>query len=217
MILAWDNLLGPVGGLLAADDDGGIINILVVVAMVIFGLVGHFIKKAQEKQQVEEANRKVEEAKLHHAQMVTSGRLKADSAFPVAVPPLRPTTAAQRVAAVLQAQAAMAAKPPPPPRAAKPRPVHAQFDLAEGVREEVRKVHRHLSTEQADRSHRLEHTEVLKSDIGPKSPPAEAPAEEKPKIRLNLSSPKAARTAIICAEVLGLPKALRSDPEPWER
>ncbi len=215
MILTWHNLLSPVGGLLAADDDGGLINILVVVAMLIFGLVGHLIKKAQEKQQAEQAARKVEEAKLRHAQMVASGQLNADSASPVA-PPRRPATAPQRAAAVLQAQAAMAAKPPLP-RAAEPQPVHAQFDLAEDVREEVRKVHRHLSTEQADRSHRMERPEVLKSDIGSASPPAEAPSEDKPKIRLNLSNPKAARTAIICAEVLGAPKDLRSDPEPWER
>ena len=212
MTFQWHNLL-------AADDDGGIINILVIAAMLIFGLVGHFIKKAQEKQQVEQANRKVEEAKRRHAQMVASGQLKADSEQR-AVPPRRPSTAAQptgRRAAVLQAARAADVKPPLPLRAAKPQPVYAQFDLAEGVREEVRKVQQHLSTEQADRSHRLEHPEVLKPDIGPEPPPAEAHAEDKPKIRLNLDNPRAARTAIICAEVLGPPKALRSDPEPWER
>ncbi len=208
MTFQWHNLL--------ADDDGGIINILVVVAMLIFGLVGHFIKKAQEKQQAEQADQKVQEAKHRHAQMVASRRPNADSASPVA-PPLRPATAAQRAAAVLQAAMAAKTKPPPPPRAAKPQPLHAQFDLAEGVREEVRKAQQHLSAEEADRSHRMERPEVLKSDIGSVSLSAEAPAEEKPKIRLNLGSPKAARTAIICAEVLGPPKALRSDPEPWER
>ncbi len=201
MTFQWHNLL-------AADDDG-LVNILILVVMVIIGLIGHLIKKAQEKRQTDEADRKVEEAKRRHARQ------------PHAAPPRRPTTAAEQAAAVLQSAVATKAKPPPPPRqpvaGVKPQPVGARADLAQGVREEVRKVRQHLSAEEADRRRRLVHIESLKSGIGAEPAPAEAPIGEKPKIRLNLSSPKAARTAIICAEVLGLPKALRSDPEPWER
>ncbi|MDY7011070.1 MAG: hypothetical protein SVV80_10020 [Planctomycetota bacterium] len=200
MIPAWHNLFGPVGSLLAVDDDGGIINILVLVVMLILGLIGHIIKKAQEKKQIEQADRRVEEAKRRHAQQVAAGLQKADSATRAA-PPRRPPP-----------------PPPPPARQAvagvKQQPVSA--DLAQGVREEVRKVRRHITAEETDRSRRLARVEVLKSGIGAEQTPADASTGQKPKIRLNLSNPKAARTAIICAEILGPPKALRSDPEPWE-
>lgn len=198
MIPAWHNLFGPFGALLAADDDGGgLVNVIVVALMIIFGLIGHFIKKAQEKKQVEQADSKVTEAKRRHALQVAAGLQKADSASQAALP---------------------RRSPPPPPRqlVAGMKQQSAGADLAEGVREEIRKVRRHLTAEQADRSRRLSRVEGLKSGIGSEPAPDEAPAGETPKIRLNLSSPKAARTAIICAEILGLPKALRSAPEPWE-
>ncbi len=212
MTFQWHNLLGfgpstllraalslPKGGELsraAADDDGGLVNILILVVMMVIGLVGHLIKKAQEKQQVDQADSKVAEAKRRQV-----------SSPHEAPPPRRRPTAAEQVVA-LHSAVATKAKPPPPP---------ARAELAQGVREEVRKVRQHLLAEQTGRGRRLVHIEALKLGIGPETAPAETPSGEKPKIRLNLSNPKAARTAIICAEVLGLPKALRSDPEPWEQ
>ena len=217
MTFQWYNLL-------AADDDG-LVNILVVVVLAVIGLIGHFIKKAQEKRQVDEANRKVAEAKQRRARQVAAeGRQVAPQAVPGGAdsPPRLPPTPVQQAAAAFQSAAATKAAPPFPPdrrpvAEAKPQPVRKHADLAEGVRDEVRKVRQHLSTEETARHRRLAHIKELKSNIAAETPPAETAVAEGPKIRLNLTSPKAARTAIICAEILGTPKALRTDPEPWER
>ena len=45
MTFQWYNIL-------AADDDG-LINMLVLVVLVVMGLIGHVIKKAQEKKVIE--------------------------------------------------------------------------------------------------------------------------------------------------------------------
>lgn len=198
MIFAWNNLFGHVDSLLAANDGGGIINILILVVMLILGLVGHIIKKAQEKRQVEQADDKVEQAKRRRAQQIAAGARQVDSASPQQPQP--DSLPPRRLPAAGIAQ----------------QPAHVGADLAEGVRGEVSKVRRHLSAEQADRKRRFAHVKGMKSGLRPESAQAEVPVSRQPRIRLDLSSRKAARTAIICAEILGPPKALRTEPEPWE-
>ena len=184
MTFQWYNIL-------AADDDG-LINILVLVVMGVIALVGHLIKKAQEKRQVEEADRKVEEAKRRHA----AEKYAPEETKPPPAPP-RPSVPAAGVKQ--QAQV-----------------IHAATALGQGTSQEVIQMREQLAAKEMRQRKRLASTKHLQPKIGGKAVRAESVSSDGPKIHLNLTSPKAAKTAIICAEILGPPKALRADPEPWD-
>ncbi len=183
MNLQWYNIL-------AADGDG-LIGTVIFVALLIFSLIGHVIKKAQEKRQVEEADRKVEESKRRHAAAkISSERAQTEPAPPAIAPP-----------AQVKQQASV---------------IHAATTLGKGVNQEVLQAEKRLVAEQAQQRKRLAGVKRLQPTIGGKAARAERTVADGPKIHLNLTSPKAAKTAIVCAEILGLPKALRSNPEPWD-
>ena len=173
-----------------ATDDGGLINILVLVVLMVIGLIGHLIKKAQEKQQVEEANRKVEQAKRRHATEVSSEHAQTGP------PPAPPSPAVSAAGAEQQVSA-----------------IHAAEALGQGVNQEVMQVRKQLAAKEMRQRQRLAPAKHLQPTIGATAAHASQDGSE---IHLNLTSPKAARTAIICAEILGLPKSLRTNPEPWD-
>ena len=182
MTFQWYNIL--------ATDDDGWVGTLIFVGLLVFSLVGHLIKKAQEKRQVEEADRKVEQSKRRHA-------------------------------AEKHASEDMQTEPPPvptrPPVSTAGVPViHAAEALGHGVGQEVMQARKQLAAKKRQQQQRLAEIKHLQPTIGATTVRAEHVSRDGPKIHINLTSPKAAKTAIICAEILGLPKALRTDPEPWD-
>jgi hypothetical protein len=94
--------------------------------------------------------------------------------------------------------------------------VHAAAAIGQGVSQEVMQVRKQLAAKEMRQRQRLAPTKHLQPTISATTVRAEHVSKDGPKIHMNLTSPKAARTAIICAEILGLPKALRTDPEPWD-
>ena len=175
--------------ILAADDDG-LINILVLVVLMVIGLIGHVVKKAQEKRQVEEADRKVEQSKRRHA-------------------------AEKHASENMQTQPPPAPISPPVSTAGAPV-IHAAEALGQGVGQEVMRERKELTTKETQRRRRLAKAKPLQPTIGATTVHAEYASLDGPKIHINLTGPKAAKTAIICAEILGPPKSLRTDPEPWD-
>ena len=186
MNLQWCNILDFGELSRAAADDDGLINILVLVVLLVIGLIGHLIKKAQEKRQVEEADRKVEQAKRRHAAKALSEHAQTK--------PFAPAAGAKQQVPV----------------------IHAAADLGQGVSQEVLQVRKQLAAKEMRQRQRLAPMKPLQPTIGGKEMRTKHAPKDGPEIHINLTSPKAARTAIICAEILGLPKALRTDPEPWD-
>lgn len=129
----------------------------------------------------------------------------------------------------------------PAPRTQTPQPAAASRHLAEseawtaqGVRDEVGHMREQLEVEERHRDQRMHEVEQREQLVGPGAaeqlhqveqrqqlagPGGEGAAEDRrePGIRVNLQSRDLAMRAIILAEILSPPKALRMERESWER
>ncbi len=189
---------------LADDDFGGLLQTLLIVGFLLLGLIGTLLGKAKEKAQ----RRRAEEMERQRA---LRGRQGAEPAQPARqVSPGRQQQIEEDVQAVigrLFGIAPQTQKPPTPPptprrppepprRAAPPRRVRKPAPSAQGRRVTSRGAPGGLAAE------------------------LERPAERTVAavgLKTALAGRDEARRAIVYAEILGLPKALRTDLEPWER
>ena len=177
------------------------------------------MKKIKEKYDRERAEQQEEEYEAEHR-----GR-QAPQGQQEQRPARRPTPAEQAVAAVRQVLTGEEEQPEPPPArpvapARESRPARRPLgrlgsQLGRGVRGKVGRLERELDAEESGRGERIGRLEGLRPSI-PEARRGGA-VEERRRVVVNLGRPRNALSAIVYSEILGLPKALRRGPEPWER
>ena len=220
MIASWYKLL-------AAEDDLGIlVRLLPLLIILVLGLLSRIFSKVKERHERERAEREEQEYEREH---------RARQAQQGGAQPRRPTPAQQAVAALRAVltgteEETQAPSAPPAQRGGQPqqRPVLRQATgkprrlrerpLGAGVLTEVGRLERGLEAEETQRRERI-------GGLGLMGLPAAAGSSagagglgvERRQVRVGLGNAAEARRAIIYSEILGLPKALREGPEPWER
>ena len=202
---------------LLADSNWETLVLLTVLA--VLAVLGKVFTKAREKYERERAEQREKEYEAEHrARQAPQGQQERR-------PARRPTPAEQAVAVlrqVLTGEPEQPEPPPPkpvaPPQEARPAPRLAGrrgARLGQGVRGEVGRLERELAAEETGRRERIGRLEALRPSI-PEARRAGA-VEERRRVVVNLRRPRNALSAIVYSEILGLPKALRGGPEPWER
>jgi hypothetical protein len=188
---------------LAEDDFGDVIHILMIVAFVVMVVIGTLLGKAKERAQ----RRKAEEIERQRA---LRGRQAEAPAQPARQPPAAeqggaagPRQIEEDVQAVIGrlfgiAPQAQAPAPPAPPRRPPPPP----------RRPAQRRARKPAPSAKRGRS------------PGGLAAEPERTAERRVAtagLKIALAGRDEARRGIVYAEILGLPKALRTNLEPWER
>jgi len=230
--------------MLAADDGADTyIQLILFVVLAIGSILGAVFKKAGEKRQQEQAQRRAEEAKD-----ILARRRQREQTQQISPPPRDVSFQGKmNKAASLRdfiRSHAESAPPPPPPRpsmfAAAPKPIpvvqeHRMVELApiEHLPSEEELVHPVMPSEWEDRQTQTSKKSV--ADLIRKRPrptpvpvaPAEPayvsdprltpePAESTIHTRVNLLDEKTARAAVVFHEILSPPLALRNASELWE-
>jgi hypothetical protein len=191
-----------------AEEDGleGLIKIGAIVLFLVIGAIAALAGKLKERARQKEAER----AKQQRDQSIHRE--------PPAPPQPRPSPAEQQVRAqqviaqlfgIPQEQATPPPPPPPPPKAEEP-----PARLGGGVEAEVVQLERGLAADEAERHRRLDRL----ADHGTHVRIVDAPGPDRQAaVRVDLGARPEAQKAIIYAEILGRPKGLRTDPEPWDQ
>ena len=192
-----------------ADDEGlaGLIRIAVVVLFLVIGAIAALVGKLKEKAQRDQALRREQGYEQDSRRREPPQQQRAQAS------PAEEQVRAQQVIAQLfgipQAEPAPPPPPPPPPQA---KAVPAR--LGEGVEEEVVRLKHGLAAEEVERHRRLDR---LADHAGPGRGGDRRGTRPAATVAVDLSARDEARKAIVYAEVLGRPKGLRTDPEPWDQ
>ena len=212
--------------LAAKDGWENVLRILLPIIFVIVYVLGSIISKIKEKQERQRGEQQEEE----YEQEYRSGRQQPPRQQGQR-PARRPTPIEEAVAAVrrvLSGEAEETEVEPEPPPAEPPRVARAdgprrgllrpaeESRLGEGVRGEVGRMERGLAAQEIARRKRLGRLEQLQPSISGEAA-AVVEREGQRRIMVELKQPRDALAAIVYAEILGLPKALRRTAEPWDR
>lgn len=219
MIGNWYIMLAAEGGW------ENVLRILLPIVFVIVYVLGSIISKIKEKQERQRGEQQEEE----YEEEYRSGRQQRPGQQGQR-PARQPTPIEEAVAAVrrvLSGEAEEIEAEPEPPLAEPPRVARAdgprrgmlrpgeESRLGEGVRGEVGRMERGLAAKDIARRKRLGRLEQLQPSILGAAPGVAREAQRR--IMVELKQPRDALAAIVYAEILGLPKALRRTAEPWDR
>jgi len=181
------------------DDVGGLVRIGGLILLLVIGAASWLAGKLKEKARRDEAARQ---------QQQPPAREPPPPPAPPRATPADEQARAQAVIAQLFGIPQPEPKPAPPP----PPPAREQPEaLGRGVEHEVARLQEDLAAEETQRRRRLA------------GPAGRAQAEDRrgtgrlPAVAVDLTGRQEARRAIVHAEVLGRPKALRTDPELWDQ
>ena len=223
---------------LAAEEDWEPLQrILPLILLLALAAVGAIVRKMKEKYEQQQGRREEEQYEREYRsrgqgppprQRQAPGRPQPPPARQQ--PPTRrpPPAPAERAVSVLRELLTGRREPEPPPvpaarervarRAAPPRPAPAERRekrLAGGVEHGVERMEHELEAEELQRRQRMGELKTLRPTIGMSSTADRT--EDQVQVLVDLGSRREALRAIIYSEILGLPKALRRAPEPWER
>ena len=212
--------------MLAAEDGWeDVLKILLPIIFVVVGVLASVISKIKGKYERERA----EQQEKEYEEEYRSGRQQPPRQQGQR-PARRPTPVEEAVAAVrrvLSGEAEETEAEPEPSPAEPPRVAEAdgprrgmlrpaeESRLGEGVRGGVGRMERGLAAQDIARRKRLGRLEQLQPSIPGAAAGVEREAQRR--IRVELKQPRDALAAIVYAEILGLPKALRRSAEPWDR
>lgn len=204
--------------LLAADEPWeGIGNVAFLIVILVLSAVGAILGKVKERAARERAERERAERLARQRGVPLQEAAPPPEAAPRPEPaPPPPVAIAPRRPVRMSPQHPMRLAPrrlaplPLPPEAA------AATGLGAGVAEEVAHLEQGLEGEQISRRRRLAARAPGEPRIHAAAPTPGATRPE-PTVGVNLQTPDEAVRAILYSEILGLPKALRAEPESWER
>ncbi len=211
-------------------------TLLPLLLLLLLGLLGKIFSKVKEKseQQARESQQQQRRREYGPRQADQRPPQRPQPAAGRPAPPRRRTPMEETIAAlrsvftgqVEEAEEPQAAQPPRavrPPR--RPRPAPSQPEgLGEGVRREVSRLEQETQAvgigvrqEVSRMEEQLKAEQLQQRRRMGLGAAAGGIGLDPRRLRVNLRQPRAALTAIVYHEILGLPKGLRQGPEPWER
>jgi hypothetical protein len=200
--------------LLAADEPWeGIGNLAFLIVILVLSAVGAILGKVKERAARERAERERAERQERQRRLGGSQPSAAPAPEPARPAPVR--TAPQRPVRMAPQRPMRLAPRRPAPLPPRTETV-AATGLEAGVAEEVAHLEQGLEGEQTSRRRRLAARAPAEPRIHAAAPPPGATRPE-PTLGVNLETLDEAVRAILYSEILGLPKALRAEPESWER
>ena len=188
-----------------AEDDGGWLNFVWIAVLLIFAGLGKLADWLSKRHAGEKADRKAAQRRQ------TREAKREESPYdlqPQRKPRQTPPAIRQRAAAT------------PPPR--HPGGLISVDVQHTHVDDELKRQQARLRNEEAQRQKRLAKLKALKkqqqaADRLESADQEAAQASQKgPGIRIDLTNNRRALAAVVMREILSQPKALRTEPEPWE-
>jgi hypothetical protein len=210
-------------------------RLLPLILILLIAAVGAVLRKVKEKAEAEQQRREEQQGpadRSRQEQAPPRAQAPPRREAPPRPPRRPPPTPAEQAVSTLRQLLSGGARAEPPPSAPAgpvapgrvvrgpapgppPRPERLERPLGDRVQRGVHRLEHELEAEEIDRRQRMGALRTLQPTIGAGS--AVGREARQARVLVDLGSRREAMRAIIYSEILGLPKALREGPEPWER